>query len=549
MQSRSTFLLNSIQSKVQTMLCDKSNAADSTNVFGATNVQNGYVDQPPTKTVTVKDSFTTQDYMSLLKLAQEKFNEMRNTRKERDASSLRCSSTRYSRPYSTSQDHAKVSQLFSSLLYLSLMMNKADDMKQALQRCNCNLYRDWEGLFSSLHSPLFHLKERRLQNQRTKRIFRRKLRYKLLNEEAKVSSGKMQETLNEMGEAISKMTDLNTLTSSQLQSKCDIERKLVASEEKIEYLNTLAEEKNELLHAAQNARDRLQSSLSKSETEKSYLTQKIENDFSRLVDLSEENKYLKEILEEKNGQLMILKNQMSDLEKEKIILEAALQADKFKYESSISKLTCDLDISRSTAAQTKSELEIMTTNHGMAVKSLDEEVNTLTTKVTSTETELKLCQLELSMVKKQLESKILEVETAHEAAKLQTNHQNKWRESLALRDKEISKLYTAVKGTESILSNSDSAREAVENGFMAKIEIQFQHILNTIGSFDELKRQLDESKAREFKLMTEKQVLEAELDNRSSVHLDFENTMTELNNIRSLLHDLKLEQNDKFQNG
>ena len=86
--------------------------------------------QPPTRIITVKNEYTVKDQDEMLILAQRKFDYLRRKNRERAKSSRYQRLSRGGRMTKSNNEQTKVSQLLSSLLYLSLMMHKVDAMKK-----------------------------------------------------------------------------------------------------------------------------------------------------------------------------------------------------------------------------------------------------------------------------------------------------------------------------------------------------------------------------------------------------------------------------------
>jgi chromosome segregation ATPase len=530
------------------MLGDESITLASTNLLGTSifeEEQNAVPDKEknssPPSNIIVKDHFTTEDYETMLQLAREKFDELRRMNRGRGNIS-----SRYSRPRTSTmnQNQMKITRLLSSLLYLSLMMNKVDDMKRALEHRDCALYREWEGLFTSLHSPLFHLKERSLQNERSKKIYNRKLRYKNLHNETKATLDKASETSKEMSETILKLTESNSKLQSQLETHFDLEKSFTCSEAKIESLKKSLDDKMDLLRASEAMKKTLQSTVSELQSDKSVLLKKTEEDSARIYDLSEGNDYLKNALEEKNNQIMTLKEKLIVLEEQQKATDVIYKAESIKYEDTILKLRQDLDEKVSTTQHCKVENEKSTQSCEAHVRRLEEESRSLTVKVSTAESELKSCKLELEMIKKNLHLKDMEIEKAKEEVQLQTNHQNKWRESIAQKDQEISKLYIALRdmGTNKSQPNSENDREMYESRLKTTLEDKLKEFLMENARNLELERQLKESKLKESQLAYEKDQLKTQIKNISVKDNISEKIMNELRNINGLLNVMKNEQ-------
>lgn len=534
------------------MFGDESITLASINLPGASTFgeeQNEVLDKkknssPPTNII-VKDHFTTEDYDTMLKLAREKFDELRRMSKDRGSASSRYTRARTAR---ISKDEVKITRLLSSLLYLSLMMNKVDDMKQALEHHDCTLYREWEGLFTSLHSPLFHLKERKFQNERTKKIFSRKLRYKDLYNETKETLHKASETSKEMSEAITKLTESNNNAQAKLEAHFDLEKRLIASEAKIESLKKSLEDKMDLLRASDAMKSALQCTVSELQSDKSTLLKKIEDDSVRLYDLSEGNDYLKNVLEGKNNDIFSLKEKITLLEEQGKSADALYKTESTKYEETVSNLRKDLDEKISSSEYFKLEYEKSTQSHDALKKKLEDDIQALTKQATAAECELKSCRVEMEMIKQNLHAKDLEIANAKDEVQIQTNHQNKWRESIAQKDKEISKLYAALRdtGARNSQSDTDKDRDVGEMRLKSSIEELLKEFLKDNIMNKELERQLEESKHRESQLVYEKEQLEIQIKKFSEKDTSSKNMMNELMKIHDLLSEIK-KGNGKLQ--
>lgn len=525
------------------MFGDESITLASTNLPGASIFEeepNEVLDKknssPPTNII-VKDHFTTEDYDTMLKLARQKFDELRRISKDRGSASSRYTRARTAR---ISQDEVKITRLLSSLLYLSLMMNKVDDMKQALEHRDCTLYREWEGLFTSLHSPLFHLKERKLQNERSKKIFSRKLRYKDLYNETKETLHKASETSKQMSEAITKLTESNTNAQAKLEAQFDLEKRHIASEAKIEALKKSLEDKMDLLRASDAMKSALQCTISELQSDKSTLLKKMEDDSVRLYDLSEGNDYLKNVLEGKNNDIFSLKEKITLLEEQGKAADALYKSESTKYEETVSNLRKDLDEKISACDNFKLEIEKSTQSHDALKKKLEDDIQALTKQVTTAECELKSCRVEMEMIKQDLHAKDLEIAKAKEEVQIQKNHQNKWRESIAQKDKEISKLYAALRdtGARNSQSDTDHDRDMGENRLKSSIEELLKDFLKDNVKNNELERQIEESKYRESQVVHEKEQLEIKLKNFSEKDATSKNMMNELRKIYDLLSEI-----------
>ena len=134
------------------------------------------------------------------------------------------------------QKSAISSHLLSTLLYVALMTHKLEDIKTMLKQEDGDMYDEWRCLLETLHSTKFHARERIIQNQRVKRTFERKRRYKedvaRLQEEFSDTSNRLndlQKLLDETNNRMSKTINVLQEERAALVSK-DEERQYQTEE-------------------------------------------------------------------------------------------------------------------------------------------------------------------------------------------------------------------------------------------------------------------------------------------------------------------------------
>ncbi|GMH69887.1 hypothetical protein TL16_g05267 [Triparma laevis f. inornata] len=103
-------------------------------------------------------------------------------------------------------DESRNMQLFSTLLYLTLMMHKIDEIKVLLKESDPSTYVENQAIFDSLRSPGFHLERHHQSLQKAKKIFERKQKYKMMHDET-------LSKLAEYEEKVGKLQDLATGTA------------------------------------------------------------------------------------------------------------------------------------------------------------------------------------------------------------------------------------------------------------------------------------------------------------------------------------------------
>eukprot|EP00979_Chaetoceros_neogracilis_P015556 scaffold6146_cov256-Chaetoceros_neogracile.AAC.10 len=277
---------------------------------------------PPTKVVTVKHQFTITDHNEMLSLAQEKFDDLRKKSREK-AATIRYSgsASKIRRRNVESQEEIKFCQLHSSLLYLSLMMHKVEDMKKNFEANSGTLYNEWQTLFESLHSPVFHLRERCMQNERAKKMFNRKQKYKTMFEEEKAKMTKLEESSQQLGHALSKMSEENLKSQAMLEEKVDIKLDLCSTQEKVQQLLESVKRQEGEISVANETRDKLIASLTSVEKEVCKLEQKVHNDETlaikatiEIVDLNRDVKDFREKLRNKEQELLIVNKERESIQ-------------------------------------------------------------------------------------------------------------------------------------------------------------------------------------------------------------------------------------------
>ena len=163
-------------------------------------------------------SFSTRHQDSLVELAQKKFNETKQELNDKKHAYMYTS-----RSLAIDDDKKEASQLLSTLLYLCVMMEKVDGIKQMLLHQNPKLYEEWRSLFDSLHSPSSKLQERLVHNDRVKQTYRRKQYYKgelektqndhekfmveaeRIQQESKLSDEQLNSTISTLTDTLSKL--------------------------------------------------------------------------------------------------------------------------------------------------------------------------------------------------------------------------------------------------------------------------------------------------------------------------------------------------------
>jgi hypothetical protein len=197
------------------------------------------------------ENFSFSEYEDLLLLAQQHFDDLRRTLTRRPGESQRPGSSvikfpsRSSKKTGLSKEAQQQSnQLLSTLLYLSLMMNKVEEVKSILKQVDINVYNEWSVLITFLHPPPYYIRERRMQADRARRIYQRKVHYKRQAqlcttqlEEQQDSTTKAQkqasDTFQQMSTNIARLMEETAMLRAQLSSKEQVETELSNSNAEI----------------------------------------------------------------------------------------------------------------------------------------------------------------------------------------------------------------------------------------------------------------------------------------------------------------------------
>lgn len=464
---------------------------------------------PPTKVITVKQHFTIADHDEMLSLAQEKFDDLRQKSRERASSSRytgRASAIR--RRSVESQEEKKIAQLLSSLLYLSLMMHRVDDMKQILEANSGTLYNEWQTLFESLHSPVFHLRERSMHNERVKNIYRRKSKYKAMFEEAKASLGRLEGSTQELGHALSKMSEENFNSQAMLADKCNIELELLGNVQRQENENSLAKEAREKLEKRNNV------------CEQKILDEKavVAKTAKEMADLCRDTTDLQFKLQNAEQQLSVLEK-----ERESLHDQIQQQADKHKLlvdekEKVLVDRNANDETLQSVIKSLQDERKDVGCNFMSEKNSLESSISDMAKELGITTAKMQSFQVAAANLRSDLESKSNALEKVLETNRIMQLCQSELRETTVSQQKEIDQLTERTHNNDLKLAEATSHlnlkvgeystiraeldRQVIE--LEAKVKEHQQHSY-------QLENDLGTSRASELKLTNEKSMWESRL--------------------------------------
>jgi len=91
-------------------------------------------------------------------------------------------------------------------------------MKELLSSLNNDSFKEWEALFSTLHSPKVFLDSHQVQKKRLAQVFERKRFYKAAFEEYRKENIMLKERIEKMSEVISEISEENRISNEQLYS-------------------------------------------------------------------------------------------------------------------------------------------------------------------------------------------------------------------------------------------------------------------------------------------------------------------------------------------
>ena len=310
-----------------------------------------------------REAFTMSDHEDMLALAQQKFDEIRRRAREQ-ANEARFDRIRgRNRQNQVVQEDVspKTNYLLSTLLYLSLMMHRVEDMKQILQHHNGDSYREWRQLFDNLHSPVFNMQERKIQDERVKRIYSRKSLYKGSLDETKKQldehkeyAAKMQSDTNttaqHMSNTISRLTDENKSITAMLLSKQHVEVDLSKSSKEVEMLHIqLSNMGKESIGFKQDV-SRFREHISSLETDRSKLMEKISSNEATI-------KGLRQQVDDKEGGIHKLNRQLESTRKDHGFFAANINGELSATREKAVSLEASLGSTKAFLSNTQQQLQ------------------------------------------------------------------------------------------------------------------------------------------------------------------------------------------------
>lgn len=385
--------------------------------------------QPPTNIITVKNQYTVKDQDEMLTLAQKKFDDLRRKNKERVRSSryqrLSRGGSRISKP---NHEQTKVNQVLSSLLYLSLMMHKVDDMKKILRHCNSNTYDEWIVLLGSLHSPIFHMRERRIQNERVKKIFDRKNKYKIQYEETKVDLVKSQDILQELSKTMAKLTEDNRTTHVLLNERRNVEKDLASTRTESEMRQNKLLKQEDAIKELKSECSQLHVNIEKLQAEHGKLLQSITTHENNAEITANDIVALRNDIDVKCKQEQEYKCLIVALEKDLEAHRKQYSQEQQLHETTKHDKQAQLQESKSQLVESQSLLKVSENNLQQTELKKSEEISVLQQKMADVSThaatqtaELAMIRQQLVQTRKDLDSKATDLKEALDIIKVETD--------------------------------------------------------------------------------------------------------------------------------
>ena len=434
-----------------------------------------------------RENVSYSDRMDILALAQLKFDEIR--RENRNGKSKSIQSSCFTSPYSlrpssslsttttntatttattkattaiatrgttptkkgndeSSNPEKTKSNVFSTLLYLSLMMYKVDDMKVLLQREDLESYQEWKLILDGMHSPIFHLHERRVQNHRSNVIYQRKEYYKSLwrNMSQKVKEMHKKNTwiqnhandnIKNLSDALNKAIEDNQQTKEWLFQKHNVEKDLVKARDEIQHLQIQNDKyQNDIQQCREHTIPNLEKELNEIQNKRNALCKELEWSQKETQEKEMENTNLKnEIKDQCNKKdeiqskyVQALNNHEMNIQKQSEIhtkdqmrimeLETELKLMKEKYNQYETQMT-----------NTLSECQC---NYNKQLKEVNEELRTKQDNLLSITKELESTQENLKLTRQNWDKQKMEYKQLNESISneriMETKTKNQWME-------------------------------------------------------------------------------------------------------------------------
>jgi len=370
-----------------------------------------------------EDTTSYSDQMDLLALARHKFDEIRRenralSREETHKQSHRLGSSSSSLGVlkdgvdsrETGDQNPRIAKnVLSTLLYLSLMMNKVEDMKILLKKTDKKAYNEWKTIFDVMHTPLFHMHERNVQNLRAKVIYERKKQYKNqlmnVNQVLEQKSKEVEDIqahsniiAKNMSEALKKSIDEHSKVNKELISKHGLELDLTKAQEEIKMLREHLKASTEELR---KIKDDNVPSLEKNLIERE---KKISSGLKEIEFLKAETQRYEKINEKLNMEIIDLRENKESLHselvgnmKEKELAIQKMNEEKTNRQVNLGKLNSELKITNDklqlsdlSLEKTKSELLESNETHANNIQIIHEELTEEKKSVAALSNELRL---------------------------------------------------------------------------------------------------------------------------------------------------------------
>jgi len=447
------------------------------------------VGSPPTKTITIPgERFTLSNHKDMLYLAQQKFDDIRRRSRE-SARSVRYDRGR-GKKVNANIENAKVNQLLSSLLYLSLMMHKVDDMKKILKNRDTECYNEWKALFVPLHPPVFYMQERQIQNKRVKNIYRRKRQYKGKYERSRVDFNRIEETSQQLSHALNNLTEDNQKTHALLQEKNSVDKDLVMVQKEMEIVRSEVLKRETVINKIEGENNSMHSLIKDLEVRKAQLLQKINIDTQIAVK--------KEVEETEMRKDIIAKNdEITKLESEKNDSKADLQNEIARSKQNSAEFDEKLLNKNNMLEQSHAEMQTFQKKYSDENFKAGKKITSLSEDLEGTRRELKMAHNEITRTKEDLDLKTTSLDKALICQANESNNQSSLREIIISKDNEINRLNEGLRSVDIKRAEADKVQSILIKKIESDKMMQEEKI-------DTLERQL-ETALKDAKMATDKE--------------------------------------------
>lgn len=430
-------------------------------------------------------NFVGNSKATTLSLAQTKFDELRNILNEtyhqatHKQQTFGYKSNKIKTPSScvASLEEIKEMQLLSSLLYLSLMMHKVEDLKNMLKGNNAGVYSEWQSLIEQLHPPAFHERQYLLNNERVKKIYKRKHKYQEMYRDALDKMANLERATQQLSTTLSNIHGENLKLKEQLIAEKEQHKEELAmvnqnNNKFLEKLNLQIKDSEQAVKIQLKDLRRENESIKCAHVllEEKAKSQEINN-----LKIQHEMEILQKSLIVSQEKAQSLETELSICNHEKEIVQQQLSSQKLELEEKEKKIidiynkiqnteVVLLDAFQNHTKGAEIELnkqnnELHKQNHELQLSLMgkEKEIETISMEIIT-------YQDTVSSLKADLESKSNALNNALEAIKIEQMNQGKLKAVVSVKENEILKLEELRKGLEVKLELLEHSNQTIAEG-------------------------------------------------------------------------------------